>query len=266
MLVNLDEDVGLGAAFQRQRRVILALMLRNIRTRFFSSGLGFLIAIAWPLSHTLIFVAISVYNGRQAPLGESAALFFGTGSATFQAFSYLALFTMQSILTTRPLLAFPEVKLLDAIFAAALLEILSSFTVCMILVLIGAFNGIDVIPRDIEGAACAYGSAVILGLGIGLINSVIAMQVPMWGMIFALTRILLYIASGVIFLPDSLPEPYRTMMSYNPIAQAVEWMRSTYYEGVGYGFLDKSYTLKFGVCAIFVGLLAERLTRGSLMR
>jgi capsular polysaccharide transport system permease protein len=173
---------------------------------------------------------------------------------------------MQSILATRPLLAFPEVKLLDAIFAAALLEILSACTVTSMLLIIGTLYGIDVMPRDIEGAACAYGSAVVLGLGIGLINSVIAMQVPMWGMIFALTRILLWLASGVIFLPDNLPEPYRTMMSYNPIAQAVEWTRSAYYEGVGYGFLDKTYTLKFGVCAIFVGLLAERLTRGALMR
>lgn len=266
MLVDFNEDVGLGSAFRRQRRVILALMLRNMRTRFFGSGLGFLLAIAWPLSHILIFILISLSNGRQAPIGESVALFFGTGSATFMAFSYLAQFTMQSLLTTRPLLAFPEVKLLDVVFAAALLEVLSACTVTLALLTLGYFYGVDIMPRSIEDAAGAYASAILLGLGVGILNSLLAMQVPMWSMMFALSRICLWLASGVIFFPDNLPEPVRTMMSYNPVAQSVEWMRAAYYEGVGYGFLDRAYAIKCGIALVFVGLLIERVTRGYLLR
>jgi capsular polysaccharide transport system permease protein len=266
MLVDFNEDISLRGAFRRQRRVILALMLRNMRTRYFGSGLGFLLAIAWPLSHILIFIAVSLYAGRHAPVGESAALFFGTGSATFMAFSYLAQFTMQSLLATRPLLGFPEVKLLDVVLAAAALEVLSAFTVTLILLTLGYFFGVNIMPRNIEDACAAYGSAILLGLGVGILNSLMAMQVPMWSMIFALSRITLWLASGVIVLPDSVPEPLRTMMSYNPVAQSVEWMRSAYFEGVGYGFLDRAYTIKFGLVAVFLGLLIERVTRGYLLR
>jgi capsular polysaccharide transport system permease protein len=266
MLLNSDEEVGLGAAFRRQRRVIFALMLRNIRTRFFGSGLGFLLAIAWPLSHIMFFVAWSVYHGRQAPLGESAALFFATGSATFQAFSYLAMFTMRSISAARPLLGFPSVKLLDAMYAASLLEILSCCTVTLIVLIIGVSFGIDVVPRNMEEAVFAYGSAILLGLGVGMLNSILVMMVPMWMVMFGLTRIFLWITSGALFLPDKLPEPLRTMMSYNPIAQSLEWMRSAYYEGVGVGFLDKAYVVKFGVGTIFLGLVCERFMRGFLLR
>lgn len=266
MLLSYDEEVGVGAAFRRQRRVIFALMLRNMRTRFFGSGLGFLIAIAWPFTHIMLFVAYSLIAGRQAPIGESAALFFATGSATFQAFSYLALYTMQSILAARPLLGFPSVKLLDAIFAAALLEMLCSCTVTLVVLTVGALFGVDVMPRDIVAAACAYGSAILLGLGLGIINSVLALAIPMWALIFNFSRILLWIFSGALFLPDNMPEPARTAMSYNPIAQSLEWMRSAYYEGVGVGFLDKIYVLKFAIIAIFLGLLTERLARGYLLR
>jgi capsular polysaccharide transport system permease protein len=266
MLLNADEEVGLGAAFRRQRRVIFSLMLRNMRTRFFGSGLGFLLAIAWPLTHIVVLVIISVYRGRQAPLGESAALFFATGSATFQAFSYLSMFTMRSISASRPLLGFPSVKLLDAMFAASALEILSCCTVTIIVLVIGMSFGIDVAPRNVEEAAYAYGSAILLGIGVGMLNSILAMVVPMWMMMYGLSRIFLYLTSGAIFLPDKLPEPFRTAMSYNPIAQSLEWMRSAYYEGVGAGFLDKPYALKCGVGAIFLGLVCERFMRGYLLR
>ncbi|ATQ68291.1 MULTISPECIES: ABC transporter permease [Methylosinus] len=266
MLLNSDEEVGLGAAFRRQRRVLLALMLRNMRTRFFGSGLGFLLAIAWPMTHITAFVAVSVFRGRQAPIGESAALFYATGAATFQAFSYLANFTMRSISSSRPLLGFPSVKLLDAMFAASLLEILSCCTVTLIVLVIGASLGIDVMPRNIEEAFCAYGSAILLGIGIGMLNSIMVMVVPMWMVIFGLARITLYVSSGVLFLPDKLPEPLRSLMGYNPLAQSLEWMRSAYYEGIGVGFLDKPYVLKFGVGAIFLGLVCERFMRGYLLR
>ncbi|MBY6242513.1 ABC transporter permease [Methylosinus sp. Sm6] len=265
MLSSSDDDAGLGGAFRRQRRVIFALMLRRMRTRFFGNGLGFLIAILWPLSHILFFVAFSVYRGRHAPVGESAALFFATGSATFMAFSYLAMYTMQSISGMRPLLGFPAVKLLDAIFASALLEILSSCTVTLIVLIIGISFGIDVMPRDAEQAACAYGSAILLGLGMGMLNSIMALMVPMWAMVFGLSRILLWISSGAIFLPDTLPEPLRTWMSYNPIAQSLEWMRSAYFEGVGVGFLDKAYVLKVAIFLIFLGFVGERAMRGYLL-
>ena len=45
------ESNDLWSAARRQRRVLFALMLRNIRTKFFGNGLGSLVAVAWPLSH-----------------------------------------------------------------------------------------------------------------------------------------------------------------------------------------------------------------------
>ena len=40
-----------GVALMRaQARILAALMLRDIRTRFFGSAWGFLIVIAWPLA------------------------------------------------------------------------------------------------------------------------------------------------------------------------------------------------------------------------
>src|ERR1700678_2645705 len=115
-----SETFDLWSAAKRQRRVLFALMLRNIRTRFFGHGLGYLVAIAWPLSHILILVAMYSLMGRLPPYGNSVVLFVATGTVPFMNFQYMARFIMLSAIRNVPLLGLPEVKILDVLIAGAL--------------------------------------------------------------------------------------------------------------------------------------------------
>jgi capsular polysaccharide transport system permease protein len=240
-------------------------MLRNMRTKFFGNGLGYLVAVAWPLTHIVVLVAIFTVAGRAAPLGNSVALFIATGVVPFQTFNYLARFMMISLIKSRPLLAFPEVKVLDMLFAAALLEILSACCVVIAFLVIAWFAGIDAMPRDIVQAAYALGACLLLGLGFGLMNSVIALAFPPWFTGYALVIILLWFSSGVYFVPDALPAFARDALAYMPQLQVIEWMRSAYYEGYGGLVLDRSYVVGFACVTIFLGLLLERAMRGHLL-
>lgn len=78
-------------------RVLQALMLRNIRTRFIGTGLGFLVALSWPLVHMGILLLISMAICRLAPYGDSSAVFFATGLVPYMAFLYISLFMMISV-------------------------------------------------------------------------------------------------------------------------------------------------------------------------
>lgn len=240
-------------------------MLRNIRTRFFGNGLGYLVGIAWPLSHILILVAIFTLSGRAAPYGNSTALFIGTGVVPFMTFSYLARLMMLSVMRARPLLAFPEVKVLDVLFATALLEMLAAACVTIVLIIIAWFAGVDVMPRDIVQVAYAFGAALLLGLGFGLMNSVISLAAPAWFTGYALVNILLWLSAGVVFVPDALPNTVREVLSYQPVLQVIEWTRSGYYEGYGNLVLNRAYPIAIGLATIFLGLLLERAMRGHLL-
>lgn len=66
-----------------QARVIGALMLRDVQTRFGGRSANYLIAVAWPLSHISILLLIYSFSGRSAPIGQSAPLFFATGLVPF---------------------------------------------------------------------------------------------------------------------------------------------------------------------------------------
>jgi len=107
---------------------------------------------------------------------------------------------------------------------------------------------------------------MFLGAGFGLINGVIAGLFPFWATLYALFTIVLWIASGVIFVPDSLPETARYWLSFNPALQGVEWMRSAYYEGYGARVLDRAYMLDFSAFTLFLGLLLEHLARGRILQ
>ena len=108
-------------------------MLRNIRTRFFAHGLGFIVSIGWPFVHIVVLLLINAFLERAPPYGDSMVMFFVTGLVPFMAFNYMSRFIMVTALHTRPLLAFPAVKIIDILLAGAILEILSSC--CMVIVL-----------------------------------------------------------------------------------------------------------------------------------
>jgi capsular polysaccharide transport system permease protein len=260
-----NETFGLWSAAKRQRRVVFALMLHNIRTRFGGHGLGYLLAIAWPLAHMLAVFASFIVFARAAPYGDSILLFIGTGTVPFMSFSYLGRFMMIAVLMTRPLLSFPEVKILDVLLASALLETLAACLVTILMIVLAWFFGIDFMPKDIVQAAFAFGAALLLGLGFGLVNGVMVLAVKFWVMIVALEIIVLWLASGIIIVPDTLPEAARNVLAYNPVFHVVTWMRSAYYEGYGDLSLDRGYPIAFGLGAVFVGLLLERAMRGYLL-
>lgn len=257
---------SLAELIDTQIRVLIAIMLRDIRTRWVGNHFGMLLSLGWPLSHVLVLLIINTGIGRIAPYGDSAALWFATGVIPFMAFNYMARFIIMGIHYNKTMLVFPAVKVIDILMARAIVEVLSAGTVILILMLIFWAWGIDFMPRDPLQACFALAACMLLGLGIGVINSIIAAALPMWITGFALFTIIMWFASGVFFVPSALPEILRYPLSFNPALHGIEWMRSAYYEGYSGNLLDKNYILGFGVVCLFLGLAVERLVRGRLLQ
>jgi capsular polysaccharide transport system permease protein len=249
-----------------QGRIVVALMLHDIRSRFGGNALGFLaMGVCWPLSHILFCLLIYAAIGRAAPYGDSTALWFATGVVPFLAFQYISRFIALGVLMNKPLLSFPVVKVTDILFAGAIIEVLNSGLV--ILFVFGIFSalGIDFMPRDIVQASLALLAMMFLGLAYGVVNAVVIGAFRFWIFPFILTQIVLWATAGIIFVPDSLPEVIRTPLSYLPTVQGLEWMRSAYYEGYGATMLDKTYLISFSIVTLFFGLVLERLMRGKIL-
>ena len=189
-----------------QWQVLVAVMLRDIKTRFFGNEFGFLIAIGWPLSHILILLLINAAVGRVVPYGDSAALWFATGVVPFMAFSYMSRFIMLGIVHNRSLLIFPRVKITDILLARAIVELLSAGLVIIILVIIFWAYGINFTPNDPCPGMFRVGSIHAFRIGYWSNKRYHCSSVPDVGHRLPLIILFLWLTSGVFFVAHALPE------------------------------------------------------------
>ncbi|MDB5513139.1 MAG: kpsM [Enterovirga sp.] len=244
-----------------QLRVLGALLLRDVKTRFGGKAANYLIAIGWPLVHMAVLLTIYTFMGRSAPVGNSTPLFFATGLLPYMTFQYPSRQMMLGPMMNGPLLSFPVVNFMDLVLARAILEFITACAVILLFAFILFSFGVDITPRYPAEAVSALAAALFLALSVGVVNTVINRFLKIWFIAYILVMILLYIASGIVFLPEAVPEKYRDILVWNPGLQVVEWFRSAYYEGYGKLTLDKTYVIVFSLVALAIGLTAERLTR-----
>lgn len=247
----------LESAFTTQARVLGALMLRDMRTRFGRSHWGFLIAVGWPFAHIFMIVGIMVFRGLPTPLGYSVTLFVTTGLVPFIGFMYMSRKLMESILQNKPLLFFPHVKTTDILIARSIVEVVVFFAssiLCFVLVFI---LGIDPLPAYPVEALMALLGTIVVSLGIGSINAcIISFFVP-YAMGYVLFIIGLYSLSGVFFVPEYLPPQVFDILSWNPLMHCVIWFRSAFYPGYGVN-VEKAYIFTCGFALLAIGLLLDR--------
>jgi capsular polysaccharide transport system permease protein len=172
---------------------------------------------------------------------------------------------MLAIITNRSLLGLPAVKPSDIIIARSIVDIVAAFWVVCIFLLIMNIFGVDIVPNSPFDAITAILATIYFAFAVGYLGAVMITLVRGWLMVQIGILILMYILSGTFFIPTNLPAMLRNILWYNPLLHAVEWLRSAYYVGYGYGMLDRSYLLGSATVNLFLGLLLERGVRGRLL-
>lgn len=248
-----------------QTRVVGALVLRDLRTRFGRTIFGSMIVVAWPLAHLCILMAAYLVARNVVPMGTDSAVFVGTGVLPYILCFYPGRMIMFAVLQNKSLLGLPVVKTPDIILARCIVEVIAAFWVTGIFSVALYLFGVDVIPHRIDDAMLAILATVYLGFAIGWLGAVMFAVVRAWLAVQIGWLIGMYLTCGVFFIPTNLPEKFRNILWYNPLLHAVEWLRSAYYDGYGYGMLSKSYLLGSATLILFIGLLVERAIRGRLL-
>ncbi|OCJ12788.1 capsular biosynthesis protein [Rhizobium sp. AC27/96] len=242
-----------------------AVILRDMRTRFFNHGLGFLVQSLWPLVHMFVILGMSASLGRTAPVGDSPILFFATGIIPALTFIYISRFMCLSLVLNKPMLAFPVVRITDILFGRAFLEVIAGCITLAMVVAIFVCLGVDPMPVDLEQAVLAYMATILLAVGIGTLAGVASLFLPVFVTVYALMGILFYLTSGALFVASNLPDSIAIPLSYNPVIQCTEWMRTAYFETYSNRLLDKEYLVGFGLGSLCLGLLMEKFARGKLL-
>jgi capsular polysaccharide transport system permease protein len=242
-----------------------AILLRDIRLRAGPYYTGFLMILLMPLAHLLIVVTVFRIFGRLAPQGTDQVVYFGLSVLPFVIYTYLSRQIVMALAENRPLLYFNRVKIFDILLARGILEAAGSVVVFMIFVCILAVYSTDFSPRDWPGIVFAVAATIYFSFSFGVSNALIARVLPVWYLLFNLSIPLFWLASGILFFPTAIPDPYDRWLALNPLLQCVEWIRYAYYEDYPDKLLNIPYLITFATACLAVSLIAERLARRVLL-
>lgn len=257
--------VGIKVAFRRQTHVMHAVILRDIRSRYFNHGLGFLVVPMFPVAHVIILLVLYNITGREAVFGDDLALFFATGLIPVLTFIYISRFMSVSVTANKGMLAFPAVHLLDIILARAFLEFLAIIISIFIITIVLISLGSNPVPRDPTQALLAMFVVAVLSIGVGTVVSIASAISPIVSATYSLFTAVIYLSSNAPIFLHTYPEELIYFCSFNPVFHAVEWMRSAYYLGYPTQYLDKFYLIAWAFGCLPLGLLAERALRPQIM-
>jgi len=259
-------DKSLKYALLQKIYVMHAVILRDIRSRFFNHGLGFLIVPLFPVAHMGILLAFYSVIGKKSAFGDDLRLFFASGLMPIMIFMYVSRFMSISLLANKMMMAFPVVRLLDIVLARALLEFIAMVLSIVVMFIILLSTGSDPYPYDTAQALQAVFFVTLLSIGMGIIASVFTAAAPFFAVIYGLSMAIFYLTSGAPVYLHVFPEQLVYICSWNPVFHAVEWMRTAYYLGYPDQSLDKGYLIGWALGSLAVGLILERLMRRQMLQ
>ncbi len=259
--VVLSKRQTFGQALIEQRNIMGAVILRDLRTRFFNHGLGFLIVPLFPFVHLFALVLLFSLLRNSFGYGEDMRIFFATGLIPTLTFMYVSRYMSLSLVMNRPMLAYPIIGVMEIVLGRAVLEIISAIWMAAAVFAVLFAIGSDPMPVDPIQAFFAFAMSVFLGAAAGLVVSLITMAAASFATIWALLLIVFYLTSGSLFVPSLLPEPVIMVLEWNPVLHCVEWMRTAYYPGYPDQVLDKSYVISVTTGLLVLGLFGERIMR-----
>jgi capsular polysaccharide transport system permease protein len=252
-------ELAEGAA--TQARVIGALVLRETQTRFGTAKLGFLWAIIEPFVHILAFSQLAKLMHHLPPLGGSEEVFFASGIIPFFLFRDLAHHLSPALVANRALLYFPIVKNMDVLASRVLIEIATWVVIASLTAGTFAALGLELPIGDPMDMLAAWGAMALLGAGLGATSALISMFFHIWERCLVMLIRVMYVTSGVYFLPNRLPTTALDIIWWFPTFHGIEWFREALFSGYHSATLNKPYLLAWGVGLLLAGMLGERLLR-----
>lgn len=243
-------------------RVIHAIIIREARTRYGSSQLGYLWALIDPVIFLIILIALFSAMGRSSPIDVPLPVFFLSGIVTF--FYWRGCFSRATgaVSANLGLIAYPQVMPADVVIGRVMLE--GATTLIVFVIITSVFNLVLGIPFSIYfddpvQLLLAVGSLFYLALSTAFLSSGIARILPVWTNIQGYISRPLLILSGVFFTLEQLPSTIRRYMAYNPVAHQIEWIRTAMFES----FDSRSYSVMFificATVALLIGLIIDRI-------
>lgn len=256
-------SASLRRSFAIQRRIIGALLLREIITRYGRRNIGFLWLFFEPMIFTLgvttLWTLSRSAHGGATPLPITA--FAVTGYSTVLLWRNCVSKCIAAITPNFSLMYHRNVRVIDIFASRILLEIGGASISFALLTLTLASTGWMDLPADtlevLFGWSLLAWFGAALALTVGSLSERSELVIKFWTPV----SYVLFPLSGAAFMVDWLPPDYQRIALWLPMVHGVEIIREGYFgRALAHAHYDVGYLLTACMATTLLGLSVARET------
>lgn len=251
---------GLKRSLAIQGRVIGALLMREVLTRYGRHNIGFLWLFIEPMVFTLgvttFWMLTRSVHGSDLPIVAFAV----TGYSSVLMWRNMPARCMNAIEPNLSLMHHRNVKVIDIFGARLLLEAAGVTTSFVALTLVFTALGWMTLPENVLLVAAGWLLLTWFGASLGMILGSLGARSEVAEKIWHPLSYLLFPLSGAAFLVDWFPPHVQSMILWLPMVNATELIRDGFFGSVIQAHYDVSYVIVFCMGATLVALALQRDT------
>lgn len=248
-----------------QLRVIGALLMREVLTRYGRHNIGFLWLFVEPMLFTVGVTALWTFakaaHGSNLPIVAFAV----TGYSSVLIWRSMPARCITAIEPNLSLMYHRHVKVIDLFAARILLEIAGTTTSFFMLTLL--FISINWMkpPEDILKIVFGWFMLAWFGAALGLFIGALAARTELVEKIWHPMAYLLFPMSGAVFMVDWLPASAQKLVLLLPMVHGVELLREGYFGSMVHAHYDLAYMASCCLGLSLLGLALERVVSRQVM-
>jgi capsular polysaccharide transport system permease protein len=220
---------GLAESWRIQRRVIWALILREILTRYGRHNIGFLWVFVEPslftLGVTALWTATKAVHGANLPIVAFAI----TGYSSVLLWRNMPARCVLAMEPNFGLLYHRNVRPIDIYFARLILEAGGAGISFVVLALFFHFVGWLALPEDVLEVIAAWLMLAWMGMGLAFLIGALSEFYETVEKLWHPFQYLLFPLSGAAFLVDALPVQAQHFVLLLPMVHGVEMLREGWF-------------------------------------
>lgn len=232
---------SLAASWAIQRRVIGALLMREVLTRFGRHNIGFLWLFVEPMLFTIGVTALWTIAGAGHGSNLPIVAFALTGYSSVLMWRNMPSRCISAITPNLALMYHRHVKVVDIFAARLLLEAAGATISFVVLGLFFSSIGWISPPEDIGKVLFAWFMIGWFGFSLAILMGSLSEQSELIEKLWHPASYLLFPLSGAAFMVDALPTTAQEFVLYLPMVHGVELLREGYFGSAFKAHYDMTY-------------------------
>lgn len=250
-----------------QIRVIGALVLREMLTRYGRKNIGFFWLFIEPMIFTVAIAGLWTLVRAHTVSSLPIIAFAVTGYSSVLLWRNMPSRCMHAIEANQSLMYHRQVKLFDIYISRLLLESAGVTLSFVALTLVFMALGLMAEPENALQVLFAWLLLTWFGMSLALTIGPLGERYPIVEKIWFPASYILFPLSGAAFILDSVPPGVRELLLYFPMVHGVEMLREGYFGSVFRSYYDVTYLAVTSAVLTFIGLAQVRIAgRGVVLQ